>query len=882
MPEKTATKIKKAKTPSTQAEKDHILITGDLIIDHNIYLGSRLTPASNGSKGTTILESYGGAGLLYCLVNELMKTKAFQVQFGFEIPDIKKINQINLEKSHHSYSVWTPCPKAKASKDKIWRMTQPLGYGDLYGHSSKYNLPKSSEEDRVYKIVVLDDGALGFRNGNNKAVWPGFLTEKKGALPEWIIYKMSSPIGQGDLFREVSTRHRDRLIILVSINDLRREEVGITKGLSWERTAVDLISSLKLSARINKLMKSRHLIINLGSEGVLWINNQASSPVYKLVFDPAYMERDWDKTVDGSAYGFMSCLSASVINQLILPEQESNIGKGIMAGLSAMRCLNISGHGDIKGDRPGFPYNEIAQEITASPKGFASVDVPAQPGPDNVMLKHWTIMEGAHGVSSDIQNPFYGLARRVALFGPKALSGIPYSRFGKLFTVDRKEIESLRGVKRLISQYEAKKPQKKPLSISVFGPPGSGKSFNIKQIAKTVMGKDVPILEFNLSQFLGPEELTAAFHQVRDMVLKGTTPCVFWDEFDSKEYSWFQYLLAPMQDGEFREGQLVHPIGKCVFVFAGGTSFDMENFVPDKENAVLYRNFKFLKGPDFVSRLNGYINVLGPNKRQVFDKTTGQWLPDENPKDLCFPVRRALLMRGMLGLNDDDQMKMDSGLLTALLGIDEYKHGARSLETILTLIRQENAAELRRSDLPPREQISLHVDFDKFLEMVNRDLPFKMKRESIAPAVQEYYRKLGQKEGWIKPEMDKDYNNLDEFTKESNLAAAERIPEVLSLLGLQIEPGDHPEKLSHRKYKKILEDTNKLELTAEAEHNGWMEFLLLNGWVYDEIRNNEEKKHNLLVPYHELSETNKDKDRSSVRSYYEILENAGYDIIQSK
>ena len=30
--------------------------------------------------------------------------------------------------------------------------------------------------------------------------------------------------------------------------------------------------------------------------------------------------------------------------------------------------------------------------------------------------------------------------------------------------------------------------------------------------------------------------------------------------------------LAPMQDGRFQHGQLNHSIGKCVFVFAGGTS----------------------------------------------------------------------------------------------------------------------------------------------------------------------------------------------------------------------------------------------------------------------------------------------------------------------
>ncbi len=103
-----------------------------------------------------------------------------------------------------------------------------------------------------------------------------------------------------------------------------------------------------------------------------------------------------------------------------------------------------------------------------------------------------------------------------------------------------------------------------------------GKSFGTKEIAKEVVGAKTPFLEFNLSQFKGVEELIGAFHQVRDKVLEGDTPVVFWDEFDSGSYRWLQYLLAPMQDGKFQEGQITHPIGKCIFVFAGATSITLQ------------------------------------------------------------------------------------------------------------------------------------------------------------------------------------------------------------------------------------------------------------------------------------------------------------------
>jgi hypothetical protein len=67
---------------------------------------------------------------------------------------------------------------------------------------------------------------------------------------------------------------------------------------------------------------------------------------------------------------------------------------------------------------------------------------------------------------------------------------------------------------------------------------------------------------------------------VRDVGLSGALPLVFWDEFDTalegKKLGWLRYFLAPMQDGRFQDGQLVHPIGRSIFVFAGGTSTTME------------------------------------------------------------------------------------------------------------------------------------------------------------------------------------------------------------------------------------------------------------------------------------------------------------------
>ena len=891
MPKKKNKKIKPDKSDPIK-----ILVTGDVILDHNIYQGLRPIPSSVEPAGTTYARSPGGAFILFRILRELSALRArpdkkkkkeeskqelIDVQFGFTKGILDK-----LPADHHSYAVWRQSPeKARSKRDeKNWCMVEALGYGDLVKKPYLYQKRFVKEQKTSPDIVVLDDAALGFRSLANQRSWPEVIKARNAKNVDWVILKMSSPVARGDLFRTLTESFQQKLILILSIGDLRQEEVRITRSLSWERTAQDLITELFLNTSLSDLKKCRHLVVSFGSEGALWMSNNGGTYENHLIFDPGHLEGEWSAGIKCRSFGYISCLCAGLVNYLADKPGKGGLEVGIMSGLSAMRNLHQTGHKSIKMNAPDFPISRIAQTLRETSKDYSIVRIPDTDLLPGSPQTYWCVMGSTNTVTDKSIQPLYGFARRVALFGPKALSNIPYKRFGKLLTIDRSEIESLQGIQRLIRDYTALKKAPRPLSLAVFGPPGSGKSFGIKQIAKSIMGDDVPILEFNLSQFeKRPDELIGAFHQVRDKVLEGNIPVVFWDEFDSMKYFWLQYLLAPMQDGAFREGQIIHPIGKCIFVFAGGTSYTMDNFGPtqqegkNKEKEI--EEFKLLKGPDFVSRLSGYLNVLGPNRRQKYDPKSNRWVDDNNPADLCFPCRRALLVRSVLKYYKDEILDIDKGVLNALLEIDKYKHGARSLETILLLANRAANNCIRRSDLPPREQMELHVNYEVFMKIVKRDMPFKMYSEELAAAIHDFYLKLSKKEGWT-PKYDKPYEELPDEEKAVNKAAAARIPEVLSHAGLLVVPESDSRKTSEAELRKIFADN--MEMLAEAEHDGWMEQKYRDGWIFGKPRDDDKRIHHALIPYADLSETDKGKDRDAVKNYPDIVKIAGYKIVVNK
>ena len=70
-----------------------------------------------------------------------------------------------------------------------------------------------------------------------------------------------------------------------------------------------------------------------------------------------------------------------------------------------------------------------------------------------------------------------------------------------------------------------------------------------------------------------------------------------------------------------------------------------------------------------------------------------------------------------------------------------------------------------------------------------------------------------------------------------------------------------------------------IDRLADEEHKGWMAQRARNGWRYGTPRNDTLKLHPLMVPYRDLPDVEKDKDREALRRYPAQAKAAGFEIV---
>ncbi len=557
-----------------------------------------------------------------------------------------------------------------------------------------YRLAKKPEEVQDHNltgpvsILVLNDAggeAQRHRNALRRVV--------NACGPQTLVlHKRHLPLGrENSLRRALGEDVRGRAILHVGAVDLRRTGLILRSDRSWKQARDDLIKGQAAKRVLIPLLEDyAAIIVQCGAEGAFQVVLSASGnlEIENEVFDPALAEGEAEREPDGLGHGVMNAFLCGVAmatysnsDPLKIPLPRTILNTGLaQARVAAVEAF------DLKITSKAAPRLLLPGSALRPPANYARAD----------------------GASVE-------LAIRIVEEGRKALN-IPYAVFGELITAEEEEMIAYRAAARLMADYAAGGPSK-PLSLAVFGKPGSGKSFGVSQIADLLK---IDMHTFNLSE-ADEEDLPGFFHEMRDATLRGRLPLCFLDEFDSNGGRLVARFLAPMQDGLFRQGPRTHPLGRAILVFAGGTAATVEEFRTgrhlDVKKKAREARAKALKLPDFVSRLRGKIEIVGLGN------------PDDETDTANMALRRALMLRSMIirhahraVIGPGGRAQMDETLIRAFLTTADFQNDARSMEQIvLSSALSVPGSGYHVADLPPRHMLDMHLrNTDRFLDAAIR------------------------------------------------------------------------------------------------------------------------------------------------------------------
>lgn len=661
--------------------------------------GSALWKNGGRRQAVRLTAEPGGAAMLTRLVAQLLP-KARVDGITFSAAD-SALTDPGTGQVATSWSVWRRYP---FQGEQPYRMEgwHERGEGTWkYGGENR----KTGRPD----VLLIEDTNLGFRN-LDPAEWPEALTDDS-ARPGQIIMRLTQfgdlSVGHKLLDHLKATGLAGRTTIVTGVDDLRACSVKVSLSLSWERMLDEVVAAVYSPASpftgLNGELAFARVLVGIGPAGAVLIEPRRQT----LVFDRTGQEGDFVLRRGGLMPGYATCMVAAFARACVSAlGTERKWDAALRRGVALARQLFLLGYVKDRDRHLRFPYGALVEGIRRRKKQSPvwTLGVFTRPGKASGG-DAWSILEQS---MVDEAIPY-----QIVLRGPEnVLRNIPVERVGNWKSADRREIEGVRSVNNALRRYRQEPDSSTPLCIGVFGPPGAGKSFAVKEIAKELGIGPEATLTFNLSQFESPEELPEAFHQIRDLNLKGKLPLVFWDEFDTpcqgRRLGWLRYFLAPMQDGEFADRGRIHPVGRGIYVFAGATRHSFEAFRSGDSHEE-----RDAKKPDFVSRLRAYIDVRGPNA------------DPHSLRDPAHVIRRAFLLNSHLErhaghLKEGGAFQVDPCVLEAFLKVGRYRHGARSMETLVRMSALAGKRKFEVSSLPPDSVLSMHTVASEFTALSRR------------------------------------------------------------------------------------------------------------------------------------------------------------------
>ena len=293
-----------------------------------------------------------------------------------------------------------------------------------------------------------------------------------------------------------------------------------------------------------------------------------------------------------------------------------------------------------------------------------------------------------------------------------------------------------------------------------------------------------------------------------------------------------------------------------------------------------------------MSRLRGFVNIKGPNP--MCYEVCGPGAPDIGlswaelaNRDPSFLIRRAIILRAALERTAkeliDPQSKIASvsaGVVRAFLLTRRFHHGARSLESVVTMSSLAQTRHFAVSDLPPADQLLLHLTPD-FFDLVREGEIEGPVVEALAEACHEAWRALRIEQGWTQGSRRDDakkihpllvpYGDLSGVDKEQRNRSTARLAKA--------KVGDVGYVITRRS------DTSDAATSftpseegclAGLEHDIWLRSHLMQGYEWGKKTNDAVRLHSDVAPIGDVKGEESEIDRRIVKSIPNALWGKGY------
>lgn len=243
--------------------------------------------------------------------------------------------------------------------------------------------------------------------------------------------------------------------------------------------------------------------------------------------------------------------------------------------------------------------------------------------------------------------------------------------------------------------------------------------------------------------------------------------------------------------------------------------------------------------------------------------------PEFERGDFLFDSSQRSDITGVFICLDNDSLALSAALTL------RQRIRKRAIPIVVRMSHEAGLANLLKSEEQTDEGGAVIHAFGLIDRTCQPDLIIGGTHEILARAIHEDYV-LQQEEAGLTPETNPamvSWDELPENLRESNRFQADHIGAKLKAVGCGIE-------FSTDWDTELFEFTqDEIELMAKMEHERWVEERRRNGWKKG-LKNIKKKRTPYLVPWEELSEDMKDRDREPVRKLPAFLAKVGFRIFR--